>query len=55
MGPLGLLTQHAQRVHIHYHYGIRYQKTILIIRFWGPNSIVVVYMDSLGRVCKAYG
>ena len=42
--PYCLLTK---RVHIHYYYGIRPQKTIgdgLL----GPNSIMVVYMDPLG-------
>ena len=33
----------SQRVHIHYYYGIRSPYGLL-----GPNSIIVVYMDSLG-------
>ena len=38
----------TKRVHIHDHYGIRPQKTILK-RFWGPTSIIVVYIDPLGK------
>ena len=33
----------SQRVHIHYQYGIRIQKTILIV-VWGSNSIIVVFL-----------
>ena len=38
-----------QRVHIHYYDGIRPPKRPSPLWFWGPNSIIVVYMDPLGQ------
>ena len=35
---------------IYYYYGIRLPKTIIGMVFWGPNSIIAVYMDPLGTV-----
>ena len=37
-----------QRLHIDYHPGIGPQKTILIMVWGEPNSIIVVYMEPLG-------
>ena len=38
----------AQKVHIHYNYGIRSQKTIPTMVLGFSNSIIGVYMDPLG-------
>ena len=38
---------HSQRVHIHDHYELGPNRPSLLW-FWGPNSIIVVYMDPLG-------
>ena len=48
--PSGWVTKLAQRVHVHCQFGIRYRKTERpsVLWFWGPNSIMVVYMDPLG-------
>ena len=38
-------SQLTKSVHAHYHYGIRPQKTILIMVLGGPSSIIVVYIN----------
>ena len=35
-------------VQVHDHYGVRYE----ILRFWGPDTMMVVQMDPLGKLQK---